>query len=115
MLLRLLQHTQQERFTFARGLLPLYGCLFAGVSRLDLASQQITLQPQQVAFLVHGCQRLCFEGWTALLRSAGACSLHATVLLYRYGHQGQRLSGRHGWPGGGWSVQHLQHGPRQKW
>src|SRR6266446_951243 len=72
LLLRLLQHVQQERFTFPRGLLALQGSVFAEVRGLEFATQQITLQAQQVAFLVHSWQRLCFCGWSALLRVTGA-------------------------------------------
>ena len=72
LLLRLLQHVQQERFTLPRGLLALQGRLFAAVRGLQLATQQITLQAQQVAFLVHDGLLLCFCGWSALLRATGA-------------------------------------------
>src|SRR5882724_2520054 len=76
LLLRLLQHVQQERFTFPRGLLTLQGRLFAAVRGLQLAAQQITLQAQQVAFLVHSWQRLCFYGRDGLERVTGAwCSI----------------------------------------
>jgi len=71
-LVRLLQHVQQERFTFPRGLLALQGSLFAEMRGLKLAPQQITLQPQQIASLVHGCLRLCFQGKSCLERVTGA-------------------------------------------
>jgi hypothetical protein len=79
LLLHLLHHAQQERFTLPRGLLTLQGGLFAGLGRLQLAAQQITLQAQQitlqaqqVAFLVHGAQGLYFRGDVRLERVTGA-------------------------------------------
>ena len=46
--------------------------LLADLCSLQLAAQQITLQAQQIAFLVHDCQRLCFRGNTRLERVTGA-------------------------------------------
>ena len=72
LLLHLLHHAQQERFTFPCRLLALQGSLFAGLRSLQLSTQQITLQTQQITLLVHGCQRLCFQGNALLERITGA-------------------------------------------
>jgi hypothetical protein len=79
LLLHLLHHAQQERFTLPRVLLTLQGRLLAGLGRLQLAAQQITLQAQQITFLVqqitflvHGAQGLCFRGDVRLERVTGA-------------------------------------------
>src|SRR6266446_2043273 len=68
LLLRLLQHVQQERFTVPRGLLTLQGSVFAEVRGLEFATQQITLQAQQVTFLGQGGLPLCFCGRNGLER-----------------------------------------------
>jgi len=67
--LRLLHHAQQERFTvpcrltlFPGFAFTLYGGLFAPLGGFKLLTQQITLQTQQVAFLLHGLERLYFRG-----------------------------------------------------
>jgi len=59
--LRLLHHTQQERFTLTCGLsfftrfaFTLYGRLLAHLGCLKLLAQQIALQTQHVAFLLQG-------------------------------------------------------------
>jgi hypothetical protein len=52
LLLHLLQHAQQERFTLLCGMLPLQGSLFPGVCGLKLSTQQVPLQAQQVPLLL---------------------------------------------------------------
>jgi hypothetical protein len=78
-LLHLLHHPQQEGFTvprslalFAGFLFPRHGGVLTGQCGFELAAQQITLQAQQVAFLLHGEQLRCFQGSRGLLRNTGA-------------------------------------------